>query len=509
MDGTECIGCGVQEEFRNCADISIGSGDDKDRKTQNDNKETSEPLVTESNIHPRFRTQWTFAPNPHKEPSTTTASPVISKIRQPEAPTFSVDHLWSKTQFVRPRISIDMNQHREPPSTPKPAPRISFLEPLTTTESPVVETTTVTSMEARLQKIRKLQRLAALAIQMKTLLNTLRHLPVFQNLNLGILDKELMGQKEAPWNNLARPTVTEKPKQSRTFPWESGMSLNQIKSKPVTKSTTSKSSAHILRIPPSRVSSRFNYPILPPPNPILMGQFRKEKTRTVTLSSGNDQKNEDEVKPTESPKEEKENVPLYKNEFNVISPESLEGEVSIKDWYKKIVKLMVKKNMPVAEIKKMVDRLKQIKDVHKTQPTTMLEKLRNSEMSLTESNSDNAAISDNSLSSQPTTSPTTNVVYPEVERRPAAPVNTASRNMLYPDIDRQQQRARDISAIPPNINTVRGRPGRRGSSANNPYVDHSEDNQLTPNERSALSVKLRNFMELNPQFRVPFGAVFH
>lgn len=227
------------------------------------------------------------------------------------------------------------------------------------------------------------------------------------------------------------------------------------------------------------------------------------------MSSGNDQKNEDEVKPTESPKEEKENVPLYKNEFNVISPESLEGEVSIKDWYKKIVKLMVKKNMPVAEIKKMVDRLKQIKDVHKTQPTTMLEKLRNSEMSLTELNSDNAAISDNSLSSQPTTSPTTNVVYPEVERRPAAPVNTASRNMLYPDIDRQQQRARDISAIPPNINTVRGRPGRRGSSANNPYVDHSEDNQLTPNERSALSVKLRNFMELNPQFRVPFGAVFH
>lgn len=474
--------------------------------------------MTESNIHPRFRTQWTFAPNPHKEPSTTTSSPVISTIRQPEAPTFMVDHLWSKTQFVRPRISIDMNKHKEPPSTPKPAPRISFLEPLTTTESPVIETTTLTSMEARLLKIRKLQRLAALAIQMKTLLNTLRHLPVFQNLNLGILDKELMGQKEAPWNNLARPTVTEKPKQPRSFPWQSGMSLNQIKSKPDTKSTTPKSPAHILQIPSSRVSSRFNYPILPPPNPLLIGQFRKEKTRTVTLSSGNDQTNADEVKPTESPKEEKENVPVYTNEFNVISPESLEGEVSIKDWYRKIVKLMVQKNMPVAEIKKMVDRLKQIKDVHKTQPITMLEKLRNSDMSLAESNSDNAAISDNSLSSQSMTSPKTNVVYPEVERRPAAAVeqkpspdtvNTASRNVLYPDIDRQQQRARDFSAIPPNINTVRGRPGPRGSSANNPYVDHSEDNQLTPSERSALSVKLRNFMELNPQFRVPFGAVLH
>lgn len=117
----------------------------------------------------------------------------------------------------------------------------------------------------------------------------------------------------------------------------------------------------------------------------------------VILSFGNDQIYVDEVKFIESLKEEKENVFLYKNEFNVISLEFLEGEVSIKDWYKKIVKFMVKKNMLVVEIKKMVDRLKQIKDVYKMQLIIMFEKLRNLEMFLIELNSDNVVIFDNSL----------------------------------------------------------------------------------------------------------------
>ena len=512
LDGTECIGCGVQEEFRNCADISIGSGDDKDRKQQRNHQESVDPLVTENNQNPRFRDLGSFRSNSQQRSTPSTPAPVVRSTPQPEGS--MINHLWTKTEFLRPRISIDMNRRQERPSTPKPAPRISFLdlEP-ETTESPVLEHTTARNpVQARLIQLKKLQRLAALAIQMKNLLNTLRHLPVFQNLNLGGVDRELLGQKEAPWNNLAKPAVTKKPTQTRSFPWESGVSLNEIKS---TSSSSSNSAAHILRIPPSGVSSKFYYPILPPPSPLLMGQFRKEKTRTVTLGSDSTLETT-----TEAQKEEKENVETYQNEFNVISPESLEGEISIKDWYTKIVKLMVQKKMPVAEIKKMVDRLKQIKDVHKTQPMTMLEKLQNSQRSTaeTETTFERTEFSDNSLATMSTSSPkTNNMVYSEMERRQQFAVERktvavskdVTRNMVYPEAHREQQRARDVSAIPPNINTVREHPEARSASSNNPYVDYSENNQLTPEERRPLTAKLRNFMELNPQFRVPFGAVFH
>lgn len=458
-------------------------------------------------------------------PVTTTPTPLVRTTPRSEVRRLTLDHLWTRTTFLKPRIHIDMSRNRISSTTPRPQPRISFIEP-TTTKSPIA---THSSAKTRLMQLRKLQRLAALAIQMKYLLNTLRHLPVFKNLNLGILDEELLGQRDAPWNNLAKQSAAKAAPQSRSFPWRSGMSLSEIKAKPRQKPfVRARSSAHILSIPSANVSSRFNHPLLRPPSTVLTAQFRREKTRTVTLRSEEDNKRN--AKETESDKTQNDvssNITVYKNEFNVISPESLEGETSITDWYKKIVKLMVKKQYPVDEIRKMVERLRQIKDVHKIQPTDMLERIQNSDLPVAESEkpvpSDNRVTSPQSTSSLesnvvypninrrtwPATADTnTNMVYPNSDRRSA----TADTNMAYPDLDRRRRvmpsQHRDISAIPPNINSARRRAGSRGQFVNNPNLDYAEDNRLTLRERRPLSMKLANFLDLNPQFRIPFGAVF-
>jgi hypothetical protein len=311
--------------------------------------------------------------------------------------------------------------------------------------------------------------------------------------------------------------------------------LSEIKAKPSQRpAVRTRSSPHILSIPSANVGSTFRRPALPPPSSLLTAQFRKEKTRTVTLRSGEDnQKKKTEAEPNKPPSDVDSNVTVYKNEFNVISPESLEGETSITDWYKKIVKLMVKKQYPVQEIRKMVERLKQIKDVHKVQPTTMLERMQNSNLPVTESEktvpSDKSALPPPPPPPSQLTSLETNVVYPNINRRtrPAKTDTnkvytnsdrrsaTADTNKIYPDLDRRRMssQTRDISAIPQNINTVRrrigSRAGSRGQFVSSPDMEYAEDNQLAPRERRPLSLKLRNFLQLNPQFRVPFGAVFH
>ncbi|XP_061185429.1 uncharacterized protein LOC133193479 [Saccostrea echinata] len=513
LDGTGCLGCGVQEEFRTCSDISIGAGDGKEQYSQN-NQELVDPLVTENNMQPRVKTLRSFIPKFQNKvqipPVPPTPALTVRTTQKPEVRRLTLDHL------LKPKINIDNSRHRGRPIKPKP--RITFLES-TTTERPVIEPTTSTNlMKTRLMQLRKLKRLAALAIQMKSLLNTLRHLPVFKNLNLGKLDEEIVQQRDAPWNNLVKPSDKKTITKVRSFPWQSGLSLNEIKSKTNRKPVQrSRSSAHILSIPPAKGSPKFNFPVLPPPSRFLGGQFRREKTRTVTLGSEKDDAQVTESLPITKEKNTKENnFTIYKNEFNVISPESLEGETSIADWYKKIVKLMVQKQYPVSEIKKKVERLQQIKDVHKTKPTVMLESLQNSDVSVTKTEFPQNALSDNSLSSalptlQPTSSTDINMVYPKMDNTPAV----ENRNAVYPEADQRpliassSQKARDINAIPPNINTVRRHVESGGPSVSNPYVDYSEDNQLTPAERRPLTSKLRNFLEFNPEFRIPFGAVFH